>query len=92
MIKQIAMIGLLAFVLSACSSEGEPVKASKGLDPVIVSEVEGCRLYRVHDGRNVYFTVCNSQVRSTTSWSQDCGKNCKRPVSVDTNYREENGN
>ncbi len=71
---------VLTAILTGCDKH--PLSTSQtGNSEIQVDKLfehDGCSVYRFEDaGHNVYYTDCTS-----TAWSQNCGKNCQRPVEV----------
>ena len=46
--------------------------------PQLLSESDGCRVYRFVDDGTHYFTRCGEQVNTERHYTESCGKNCTR--------------
>ena len=46
--------------------------------PQLLSEADGCRVYRFMDNGTHYFTRCGEQVNTVRHYTESCGKNCTR--------------
>jgi hypothetical protein len=46
--------------------------------PQLLSESDGCRVYRFVDDGTHYFTRCGEQVNTVRHYTETCGKNCTR--------------
>ena len=46
--------------------------------PQLLSEADGCRVYRFVDNGTHYFTRCGEQVNTVRHYTESCGKNCTR--------------
>jgi len=46
--------------------------------PRLLSEADGCRVYRFEDNGTHYFTRCGEQVNTERNYSEVCGKGCTR--------------
>ena len=44
----------------------------------IISEMDGCKVYRFYDGNYHYVTRCGDKVTTQKNWSEYCGKACTR--------------
>ena len=44
----------------------------------IISEMDGCKIYRFYDGNYHYVTRCGDKVTTQKNWSEYCGKACTR--------------
>lgn len=81
------LAALAASIALAACDETPPVEAGKadagGYEVRLLLEHDGCKLYYV-PLRNVYFSKCAGAHVSRTSWTESCGKNCRRSVSVST--------
>lgn len=83
-------LGLALLALVGCSRRAESsAPAGVVVDGVAEFRVErlfthdGCTVYRFRDSYERYFTRCDGvAARSDTQWSESCGKNCSREVSV----------
>jgi hypothetical protein len=46
--------------------------------PRLLSESDGCRVYKFVDDGAHYFTRCGEQVNTVRHYTESCGKNCIR--------------
>jgi len=46
--------------------------------PQLMSEADGCKVYRFVDNGTHYFTRCGPQVETTRHYTESCGKGCTR--------------
>jgi hypothetical protein len=46
--------------------------------PQLMSEADGCRVYRFVDNGTHYFTRCGAQVETIKNYTENCGKACTR--------------
>ena len=46
--------------------------------PRLISESDGCRVYKFVDDGTHYFTRCGEQVNTVRHYTESCGKNCTR--------------
>ena len=46
--------------------------------PQLLSEADGCRVYRFVDNGTHYFTRCGEQVNTVRHYTESCGKGCIR--------------
>ena len=46
--------------------------------PRLISESDGCRVYKFVDDGTHYFTRCGEQVNTERHYTESCGKNCTR--------------
>jgi hypothetical protein len=46
--------------------------------PRLMSESDGCRVYKFVDDGTHYFTRCGEQVNTVRHYTESCGKNCIR--------------
>ena len=44
----------------------------------IISEIDGCKVYRFYDGNYHYVTRCGDKVTTQKNWNESCGKACTR--------------
>lgn len=79
-IPVIAAVFLL--FLAGCQKSGQSKEKTSNSEfkVTLLFEHDGVKVYRFYDGRDVYYT----DARGQTAWQQSCGKNCSRPVSVET--------
>ena len=76
------VLTILALALLAGCSKPAETSTSVGVKFVVdkLFTHEGCTVYRFEDGGSKrYFTNCNG----STSWQENCGKNCTRQVGID---------
>lgn len=81
----IVVITLLA--VTGCNKT--PIQMSRTQNPDInvdlLFEHDGCKVYRFGDGgRSRYFSKCSN--KSSVSWTETCGKNCRTEQQVDSHY------
>lgn len=72
--------GILGTGLSFISHFAEPSSETKAAMrvPQLMSEADGCKVYRFVDGSTHYFTRCGSQVETIKNYIESCGKACTR--------------
>ena len=46
--------------------------------PQLLSEADGCKVYKFVDNGTHYFTRCGEQVNTVRHYTESCGKNCTR--------------
>jgi len=46
--------------------------------PQLMSEADGCKVYRFVDNGTHYFTRCGDQVNTIRNYTENCGKACTR--------------
>jgi len=46
--------------------------------PQLLSEADGCSVYKFVDDGTHYFTRCGEQVDTVRHYTESCGKNCTR--------------
>ena len=46
--------------------------------PRLLSESDGCKVYKFVDDGTHYFTRCGEQVNTVRHYTESCGKNCTR--------------
>jgi hypothetical protein len=46
--------------------------------PQLLSEADGCRVYKFVDDGTHYFTRCGEQVSTERNYTESCGKGCTR--------------
>lgn len=46
--------------------------------PQLMSEADGCKVYRFVDNGTHYFTRCGAQVNTVRNYTESCGKACTR--------------
>lgn len=50
--------------------------------PHVIREADGCKVYAFHKGdREHFFTRCPAATDTETTWSESCGKNCRKEMS-----------
>lgn len=85
MISRSLIVAAAVLALAACDKTPERsthVGAQFQVDRLFTHE--GCTVYRFEDGgRNRYYANCSGNV--TTSWAENCGKNCTTEVMITTN-------
>ena len=74
------LIILSLALLVACQKTPESAKGVGAFNVERLFEVDGCIVYRFQDDRTVYFTKCDG-IKSNTSYTENCGKNCTRIMS-----------
>lgn len=88
--KHIALIAIVAFALSSCEKTAigtsNTNNGSIKVEELFTYKKYGkeCVMNRFTDWRDVYFMVCHDGTNVQTSWQENCGKNCSRPVGVRT--------
>ncbi len=73
----------LALLLTSCEPEGqETLASSNGRVPTgVLTRVDGCTIYYFETNRRHYFVRCGQETTTTlNSWTEGCGKNCRRTV------------
>jgi len=75
----IAMLLILGFIgtLQAVFGLNDQQKAEMRV-PRLISESDGCRVYKFVDDGTHYFTRCGEQVNTERHYTESCGKNCTR--------------
>jgi hypothetical protein len=67
------------------SAAKEAQKAAEKLareTPRVIREADGCKVYAFEkSGREHFFTRCPATTDTETTWSESCGKNCRREKS-----------
>jgi hypothetical protein len=71
------LIGLGVVFLAAIFNPTEEQQAQMHKTQII-SEVDGCKVYRFYDGNYHYVTRCGDKVTTQKNWSESCGKACTR--------------
>lgn len=75
----IGLIGAVLIVACERKALSRNQTANREFNVDFLFEYEGCRVHRFYDyGHYLYFTNCKGQ----THWTESCGKNCRRNVSV----------
>ena len=74
------VILLVSLFIAAFSSVFEPSLEQKAAMrvPQLMSETDGCKVYRFVDSGTHYFTRCGSQVETVKNYTENCGKACTR--------------
>jgi hypothetical protein len=65
------------WVLQSTFSPSDEQKAEMRV-PQLLSEADGCKVYRFVDDGTHYFTRCGEQVNTERHYTESCGKNCTR--------------
>jgi len=75
----IAMLLILGFIgtFQAVFGLNDQQKAEMRV-PRLMSESDGCRVYKFVDDGTHYFTRCGEQVNTERHYTESCGKNCTR--------------
>jgi hypothetical protein len=73
------MLILLLFVgaLNSMFAPSSEHKAAMRV-PELLSEADGCKVYRFVDSGTHYFTRCGSHVETVRNYTENCGKACTR--------------
>ena len=69
----LGMIGIFQAVFGLSDEEKIEMRV-----PQLLSEADGCRVYRFVDNGTHYFTRCGEQVNTVRHYTESCGKNCTR--------------
>ena len=74
------VVGILAMGFSFIQYVAEPSPETKAAMrvPQLMSEADGCRVYRFVDNGTHYFTRCGAQVETVRNYTENCGKACTR--------------
>ena len=59
-------------------AEPSPEHKAAARVPQLMSEADGCKVYRFVDGTTHYFTRCGAQVETIKNYTENCGKACTR--------------
>lgn len=81
------LFAVAALFLAGCAAEPQEFVQSnnKDVEVYLLTEADGCKIYRFRDsGRYHYFTRCAVNESVSTLSTQSCGKNCTRPVEIQT--------
>jgi hypothetical protein len=72
--------GILATGFSFLKYFAEPSPEYKAAArvPQLMSEADGCKVYRFVDNGTHYFTRCGAQVETVRNYTENCGKACTR--------------
>ena len=80
-IASIVIAGLIilgiAWMFQAVFGLNEQQKSEMRV-PQLLSESDGCRVYKFVDDGTHYFTRCGEQVDTVRHYTESCGKNCTR--------------
>ena len=71
------IIGTAIAFLYRVAEPSPEIKAAMRV-PQLLSEADGCKVYRFVDGTTHYFTRCGSQVETIKNYTENCGKACTR--------------
>jgi len=69
----IGLIGLFQAVFGLSDEQKIEMRV-----PQLLSEADGCRVYKFVDDGTHYFTRCGEQVDTVRHYTESCGKNCTR--------------
>jgi hypothetical protein len=69
----LGMIGIFQVVFGLNDEEKIELRV-----PQLLSEADGCRVYKFVDDGTHYFTRCGEQVNTVRHYTESCGKNCTR--------------
>jgi len=74
------VILILLCIVGALASMFEPSPEHKAAMrvPQLMSEADGCKVYRFVDGGTHYFTRCGPHVETVRNYTENCGKACTR--------------
>jgi hypothetical protein len=75
-VASIIILGLIGIIQAAFGPSDEQ-KAEMRV-PQLLSESDGCRVYKFVDDGTHYFTRCGEQVDTVRHYTESCGKNCTR--------------
>jgi ABC-type glycerol-3-phosphate transport system permease component len=67
----------IVWALAAVFEPSPETKAAMRV-PQLMSEADGCRVYRFVDNGTHYFTRCGAQVETIKNYTESCGKGCTR--------------
>ena len=88
--KTILLIILTVFLFSACEERPNTpdpknvLVLDNGDNVRLLFEHDGCKVYKFQvEGNYGYYTSCEGKV----TWSENCGKNCRRDVTITTNHK-----
>ncbi len=72
--------GIIATGFSFLKYVAEPSPEYKAAArvPQLMSEADGCKVYRFVDNGTHYFTRCGAQVDTIRNYTESCGKACTR--------------
>ena len=71
------IVGTGILFLSHVAEPSPETKAAMRV-PQLMSEADGCRVYRFVDNGTHYFTRCGAQVETVRNYTENCGKACTR--------------
>lgn len=76
------VVAVFMLLFAGCQKSGERKEktSNEQFKVTLLFEHDGVKVYRFYDGRDVYYT----DARGQTAWTESCGKNCSRPVKVET--------
>lgn len=82
--KSLALI-LAACFLAACTKQAETSSATGNTEFVVdkLFTHEGCTAYRFNDAGTYRYYVNCRQGQTQTSWTGNCGKNCRREHAIE---------
>jgi hypothetical protein len=69
----LGMIGIFQVVFGLSDEQKIEMRV-----PQLLSEADGCRVYKFVDDGTHYFTRCGEQVDTVRHYTESCGKNCTR--------------
>jgi hypothetical protein len=69
----LGLIGIIQAVFGLSDEQKTELRV-----PQLLSEADGCRVYRFVDNGTHYFTRCGEQVSTVRHYTESCGKNCTR--------------
>ena len=75
-IAALIILGLVG-ILQSTFGLNEQQKAEMRV-PQLLSESDGCRVYKFVDDGAHYFTQCGEQVNTVRHYTESCGKGCTR--------------
>jgi hypothetical protein len=75
-VASIIILGLIG-IIQAVFGLNEQEKAEMRV-PRLISESDGCKVYKFVDDGTHYFTRCGEQVSTVRHYTESCGKNCTR--------------
>lgn len=81
-----AIVAACAFGVYKCATsewfeeEGRAEQAARRAEetPHIIREADGCKVYAFKSGEWHYFTRCGATVTTDRTYTESCGKNCRR--------------
>ena len=80
LIISVIIIGIVAGFIAFMQHLAEPSFEQKAAAqvPQLMSEADGCKVYRFVDNGTHYFTRCGAQVNTVRNYTESCGKACTR--------------